>query len=115
MYKQLSEEQRLQIWAMRKEGKCQSEIAKLLKVHRSTISREISRNSGPYGYEPQMAQQLAQYRKQFHRQIVERHYDELISEIKEMGWSDAQCKKFLTQFYPELDIEQIDRLLLEQV
>lgn len=115
MYKQLTEEQRLRIWAMRKEGRSQSEIANILNVHRSTISREINRNSGPYGYEPHMAQQLAQYRKQFHGQIVEHGYDELIDEIKKMGWSTSQCQKFLIQFYPELEIEQINRLLVEHV
>ncbi len=63
MYKQLTEDKRLQIWAMRKEGKSQSEIARVLAVHRSTVSRELNRNSGPYGYEPQLAQRMAIYRK----------------------------------------------------
>ncbi|MGR5261220.1 helix-turn-helix domain-containing protein [Vibrio astriarenae] len=113
MYKQLTEAQRIQIWALKKEGKSQSDIAHLLNVHRSTISRELTRNSGPYGYEPHMAQQLAQYRKQFHTQIIERQYEELVKQLKNIGWNTAQCEKFLVQFYPDLEIQEV-QLLLEE-
>ncbi|GEM_PF-4382591 len=111
MYKQLTEEKRLQIWAMRKEGKSQSDIAKLLDVHRSTVSRELNRNSGPYGYEPQLAQRMAIYRKKFHQQIVERQYDELLKELVDLGWSKAQCQEFILHHHPELTIEQLNKLL----
>ncbi|WP_394244186.1 helix-turn-helix domain-containing protein [Vibrio astriarenae] len=115
MYRQLTEEQRINIWALRKEGKSQSEIATQLNVHRSTISRELARNSGPYGYEPHMAQQLAEYRKQFHSQIVERQYEELIEQLKLIGWNSSQCERFMIQFYPELDISDIHLLFEEHV
>ena len=63
MYKQLTENNRLQIWALRKEGKNQSDIASQLGINRSTISRELNRNSGPYGYDPLLAQNMAVYFK----------------------------------------------------
>ena len=111
MYSQLTEEKRLQIWAMRKEGKNQSEIARQLTIHRSTVSRELSRNSGPYGYEPQLAQRMATYRKKFHQQIVEKQYEELVTELVHMGLNRKQCQEFILHHHPELAIEQLDELL----
>lgn len=111
MYKQLTEEKRLQIWALRKEGKSQTEIANVLEVHRSTVSRELSRNSGPYGYEPQLAQRMAIYRKKFHTQIIEKQYEELVKELVSIGWKREQCQGFILHHHPELTIEQINKLI----
>ncbi|MDR9829223.1 helix-turn-helix domain-containing protein [Vibrio sp. FNV 38] len=111
MYNQLTEEKRLQIWAMRKEGKNQSEIARQLDIHRSTITRELNRNSGPYGYEPQLAQRMATYRKKFHQQIAEKQYEELLSELVHMGLTRAQCQEFILHHHPELAIEVLDEML----
>lgn len=111
MYRQLTEEERLQIWAMRKAGKNQSEIARQLNIHRSTVSRELNRNSGPYGYEPQLAQRMAAYRKKFHQQIVAKHYDELLEELVQMGLSREECQGFIWHHHPELTIEQLNELL----
>ena len=55
-YTQLTREQRYQIQAYRKAGFNQSETAHELEVHKSTISREISRNRGRRGYRPKQAQ-----------------------------------------------------------
>ncbi|WCE31561.1 helix-turn-helix domain-containing protein [Vibrio sp. SCSIO 43137] len=110
MYKQLTEEKRLQIWAMRKEGKSQSEIARLLQVHRSTVSRELNRNSGPYGYEPQLAQRMAIYRKKFHQQVVERQYEELARELLSLDWDREQCLAFVLHHHPELTLDETNAL-----
>jgi IS30 family transposase len=45
-YKQLTYELRCQIYALKKTGLSQNEIAQQLKVSQSTISRELSRNTG---------------------------------------------------------------------
>ena len=42
-----------------KAGHNQTEIARILEVHKSTISRELRRNRGLCGYRPQQAEQLA--------------------------------------------------------
>jgi IS30 family transposase len=42
-----------------KVGHPQSEIATVLKRHKSTISREVRRNRGLRGYRPKQAQHLA--------------------------------------------------------
>jgi IS30 family transposase len=111
MYRQLTKAQRLQIWAMRKEGKNQSKIAKHLNISRSTVSRELNRNSGLYGYDPQLAQGLASYRKKFHQQIVEKQYSELLDELIHMGLNREQCLVFVLHHHPELTIEQLNERL----
>jgi len=45
-YRQLTEEDRIEIYAMKQAGKEQNRIAAKLGVHPSTISRELSRNTG---------------------------------------------------------------------
>lgn len=63
-YTQLAREQRYQIFALKKAGHSQTEIAGLLGVHKSTISRELKRNRGQRGYRPKQAHELAQQRQQ---------------------------------------------------
>ena len=54
-YKPLSQAERYQIHGLMKAGHDQSQIAKLLDRHKSTISRELSRNTGSLGYRPKQA------------------------------------------------------------
>jgi len=63
-YTQLTQEQRYQIQALMKAGLNQSEIAAIVGVHKSTISRELGRNRGLRGYRPQQAHKLALGRRQ---------------------------------------------------
>ncbi len=58
-YTQFIQEQRYQIYALTKAGHNQTEIARILEVHKSTISRELRRNRGLRGYCPQQAERLA--------------------------------------------------------
>ena len=51
-YTQLTQEERYQIEALLKMGHHQSEVAVVLKRHKSTISREVQRNRGLRGYRP---------------------------------------------------------------
>ena len=46
-------------------GLSQTQIADKLKVHKSTISREIKRNSGLKGYRSKQAQRTAEQRQAF--------------------------------------------------
>ena len=62
-YTQLTDHQRYQIYALKKAGHKQKQIASLIKVDKSTISREIKRDTGLRGYRPRQAQMLAQHRK----------------------------------------------------
>jgi IS30 family transposase len=56
---QLTQEERYQIESLLKMGHDQSEIAVVLKRHKSTISREVRRNCGLRGYRPKQVQRLA--------------------------------------------------------
>lgn len=58
-YSQLAQEQRYQIYAFKKAGWTQKEIAMKLGVHPSTVCRELQRNTGGRGYRPQQAHQRA--------------------------------------------------------
>ena len=62
-YRQLTQEDRIEIYAMKQAGTNQTEIAQHLGVHRSTISRELVRNTGQRGYRPQQAQRGAVARR----------------------------------------------------
>lgn len=61
-YTHLSQPERYQIYALLKAGHSLSEIAAILCRHRSTIYREVSRNSGFKGYRPKQAVQIATQR-----------------------------------------------------
>jgi IS30 family transposase len=63
-YTQLAQEERYQIESLLKMGHHQSEIAVVLKRHKSTISREVRRNRGLRGYRPKQAQHLALTRRE---------------------------------------------------
>ncbi|MFA5809184.1 MAG: helix-turn-helix domain-containing protein [Thermoleophilia bacterium] len=63
-YAQLAQEQRYQIYSFLKAGFKQSQIAREIGVHKSTISRELKRNKGLRGYRPVQAHKLTQQRRQ---------------------------------------------------
>ena len=64
-YRQLTQEQRYQIGACLRIGMKRAEIARETEVHRSTITRELSRNgSGRWEYNPSRAIRMARERHQ---------------------------------------------------
>jgi len=63
-YKQLTENERYQIYVMKKAGHTQDSIAALLGRSPSTISREVHRNKGGKGYRPAQAQRFTDRRRQ---------------------------------------------------
>ena len=62
-YKQLTQEERYQIYALNKAGMTQKEIADVLTRSPSSISRELKRNRGHKGYRPKQANELALHRR----------------------------------------------------
>jgi|LGVE01.1.fsa_nt_gb IS30 family transposase len=62
-YKQLTREQRYQIYALKKAEHSMGYIANNIGVDKSTVSRELKRNTGQRGYRP----------KQAHKKAVQRH------------------------------------------
>ncbi len=60
----LTQEDRYHIYALKKVGKNQTEIALEIGKHKSTVSRELNRNIGGRGYRPSQAHELACIRKE---------------------------------------------------
>lgn len=58
-YRHITETERYQIHVLLKAGHSLSEIAAALERHKSSISREIRRNTGQRGYRPKQAQEFA--------------------------------------------------------
>ena len=69
-YKQLTDEDRIEIYAMKQAGKQQNQMAAALGVSPSTISWELARNTGLRGYRPKQAQQKALQRRWSARKAV---------------------------------------------
>ena len=69
-YRQLTLEDRIVISTLRKEGLNSSQIAQRMGRHRSTISREVTRNRRPadHGYRAEKANKHANYRRRTSRQ-----------------------------------------------
>jgi len=91
-YHHLSQEERYQISALLKAGLTQTQISLNLGRHKSTISREISRNSGLRGYRPGQACRLAENRalnSRNARQIADADWLSVKSYLKEQ-WSPEQ-------------------------
>ena len=63
-YNQLTENERYQIYILRKTGHTQQQIARQLERSPATISRELRRNKGLRGYRPGQAQKLTDARRQ---------------------------------------------------
>jgi IS30 family transposase len=91
-YHHLSHEERYQISALLKAGLTPSQISANLGRHKSTISREISRNSGLRGYRPRQACLLAEDRalhSRNARQITQSDWSCVKTYLKDQ-WSPEQ-------------------------
>jgi IS30 family transposase len=113
-YKQLTKVERYQIDSLLKAGYTKKQIAAELGRHPSTISRELSRNTGLRGYRPQQAQRLADERKQQHRhiQITDVTWNNVETLLKQ-AWSPEQISQWLMLTgLPSVSPEWIYRYIL---
>ena len=62
-YTQLTQEERYQIYILKKAEYSQTQIADLLERDKSTVSRELRRNRGLRSYRPKQAHALALTRR----------------------------------------------------
>lgn len=98
MYNQLTSEQRYYIEVSLQNGMSKKMIAESLKVHLSTVYREISRNKGVHSYYHKLAQQKCDQRKHrmrgirtFTLEMRKRIFTLLVDE----QWSPEQIKGYL--------------------
>jgi len=94
-YMQLTRVQRYQISALLKAGHNQTDIADLIKVHKSTISRELRRNRGLRGYRPKQAHQFASNRRKKARYRIAACTWILIEALIRQEWSPEQVSDWL--------------------
>ncbi|MDY6891883.1 MAG: helix-turn-helix domain-containing protein, partial [Pseudomonadota bacterium] len=62
-YQQLTEGKRYQISVLLAQGSSATAIARAVEVHRSTVYRELKRNSDQEAYDPEHAQKQAVWRR----------------------------------------------------
>lgn len=89
-YTHLTREERYQIYALKKAGHKQHEIAKLLERSKSTISRELARNRGGRGYRPKQAQWLAEGRRAVNARTIDDATWQFAQDMLLEQWSPEQ-------------------------
>ena len=94
-YTQLTRIQRYQISALLKAGHNITDIADLIQVHKSTISRELRRNRGLRGYRPKQAHQFASNRRKKARYRIAASTWILIEALIRQEWSPEQVSDWL--------------------
>ena len=99
-YNHLTREQRYAIYLGLQEGKSLKAIARQIKVHASTVSREIKRNSTRLGrYSWRIAQESADIRKERtpgNRGIDNNVLQEALRLLKTEDWSPKQISGYLS-------------------
>jgi IS30 family transposase len=96
---QLTQEQRYQISVLLKEGYNQTDIADLIQVHKSTVSRELRRNRGLRGYRPKQAHQFALNRRKKSWYRIDAFTWILIEALIRQEWSPEQVSDWLKVNY----------------
>lgn len=111
-YTHLTGEERYHISALLKTGLSPSDIARSLGRNKSTISREINRNTGLRGYRPKQANKFAQARKRTGNQqitafgfayighLIEQDWspEQIHGRLKLVGWDDVPCVEHIYQY-----------------
>lgn len=109
-YRRVTSEDRLLIKAFLDTGLSHSRIAVKLGFHRSTIGREVRRNTGGRGYRPQQAERLSQDRQQW-RLTPRKMVPDLVEAIEEklsIKWSPGQISgRFEAEGKPFVSAETI--------
>ena len=97
IYQQLSYEQRCQISVLTKSNHTQRQIAELVDVSQSTISRELARNTGDRGYRHKQAQIKSMQRRKSVCKVTTMT-DEMITKVESklrIEWSPEQISSWL--------------------
>src|SRR5512134_1690082 len=89
-YRQLTQVQRYQIYALTKTTHSLTEIGEVIGVDKSTVSRELKRNRGQRGYRPQQAQALASGRKQKSVPRITTEVWAMVESLLSQDWSPEQ-------------------------
>lgn len=97
-YHHLTRDQRCQLNALKERGDSRKIIARELRVHRSTIDRELKRNSGELGYQAKQAHETSFQRRLIASSKKLKMNELTISSIEEklkLQWSPVQISGWL--------------------
>ena len=93
-YAQLTYDQRYHIYMFMKAGILQTDISRIIGVHKSTISRELKRNRGKKGYRHKQAHQHAIGRRDKSQpRITDKDWG-MIEELIYLDWSPEQISEY---------------------
>jgi IS30 family transposase len=113
-YTQLTREQRYQIYALKKMGHSPSEIARVIKVHKSTVGRELKRNQGRRGYRPRQAQAAALARRSKAKPKITAQTWARVAQLLRQDWSPEQISgRLRKEQQPGLSPEWIYHYILK--
>jgi IS30 family transposase len=113
-YRQLTQEQRYQIYVLRKTGHSRTEIAAVINVHKSTVGRELKRNHGKRGYRPQQAQSLAMERRQKGAPRITTETWAAVERLLRQDWSPEQiCGRLKKEQKIGISHERIYQYILQ--
>jgi len=106
-YHRLTYEERCQIYALMQSGLSQAAIARQLGVHRSTIKRELDRNTGARSYRFKQAQEKASQKRKTASCAPRKMKPDLVKLIEEKltqeQWSPDQISGWLMKNGRRLD------------
>jgi len=98
-YSQLTYEQRYLINQLLKTGHNQTEISEIIGVHKSTISRELRRNTGERGYRYKQAQKMAERRKNKARKRITANDWSIIERYLRKDFSPEQTAHWVLKHF----------------
>ena len=97
---------------LRKEESSNTRIAELMGRHRSTINRELKRNTGQCGYRPQQAQRMADERRRASRRphkMDDPTVCQYVDERMEKCWSPDQIAGRVRRDFPQTPARWLSR------
>ena len=112
----LTQEDRYHIYALKKVGKSQKQIALEIGKDKSTISRELRRNKGARGYRPNQAHELACLRREevARPSVLTLEVITLLIPLLEEKWSPEQISGWLKKNHSiSISHETIYQFVLE--
>ena len=112
MASHLTFEERRLLYLLKKKGKSNTEIAELMGRHRSTVCRELHRNTGQRGYRPQQAQRLSNERRLASRRphkMDDPDVHQYVQQKLERLWSPDQIAGRVERDFPRTPARWLSR------
>lgn len=112
MANHLTFQERQFLYRLKRKGKPNSEIAELMGRDRSTIHRELKRNTGQRGYRPKQAQRLADERRLASRRphkMDDPDVHQYVQDRLEKCWSPEQIAGRVQRDFPRVPARWLSR------